>query len=132
MPPLIDDLQISPEYAIAAVYYAPGDVVRTEVMALQLDHWVMLKSRHAAHLSLSGDVSVAVASVVGAVCETSCPPCEDLPPAAVSRINELMDIKEAQSFEINATRASLRGWRYATLGVGIAFFVAAGYIASRD
>jgi len=132
MPPLIDDLQISPEYAVAAVYYAPGEVVRTEIMALQLDHWVLIKSRYAAQLSLGGSIPEAVATVIGTVCESTCAPCEELPPAAVTRINELLDVKEAQSHELRSTRASLRGWRYATLGVGIAFFVAAGYIASRD
>lgn len=125
------ELKLDASYTVSAEYYAEGETLPHEAMVLRLSQWEVVRQYYRMCKDSVDGLPVTLPPVLGGICDAACPPCAPIPPEAQERIDELLDIKEAQALQIRETRASLRAWRYATLGVSIALLVTAGFIASR-
>jgi hypothetical protein len=119
MPSLVDNLEISPTYAISAVYYAEGERVSSDVMTLDLDDWIILKLAYEGHASAASESIEAAGTLIAEVCKAQCPPCVEITPAARVRIDELMDLKEAISQQLNETERTLTTWRVGSVIAGV-------------
>lgn len=116
---LVDRLELSPSYAISAVYYAEGERVSSDVMTLDVDDWVILKLAYAGHTSTAADAAQTASTLISQVCEAQCPPCAELTPAARARIDELLDMKEAVALQLRETKHALTMWRTGAVVAGV-------------
>jgi hypothetical protein len=128
---LVSELKLDASYTVSAEYYAEGETLPHEAMVLRLSQWEVVRQYYRICRDSVDDLPVTLPPVLGGVCDAACPPCAPISPEAQSRIDELLDIKEAQALQIRDTRASLKTWRIVSVSVGLALFLTAGYIASR-
>lgn len=127
----VSELKLDASYTVSAEYYAEGEMLPHEAMVLRLSQWEVVRQYYRVCKDSVEGLPVTLPPVLGGICDAACPPCAPIPPEAQERIDELLDIKEAQALQIREMRASLKAWRIVSVGVGLALFLTAGYIASR-
>lgn len=127
---LVDRLELSPSYAVSAVFYGEGERVASDVMTLDIDDWVILKLAYVGHAGATADAAQIASVLISEVCEAQCPPCAELTPAARVRIDELLDTKERLSQEKAQSDARMRAWRAVAIGVSLGLLATIGIVAA--